>query len=38
MLSLEDNLIDNWHTFDQLNEFPGIKHLRITGNPIFEEK
>ena len=22
MLSMEDNLIDNWESFDQLNEFP----------------
>ena len=34
MLSIEDNLIDNWGSFDQLSEFPGIKSLRFKGNPI----
>lgn len=38
MLSMEDNLIDNWQTFDQLNEFPQIRNLRVCNNPIFTEE
>jgi hypothetical protein len=38
MLSMEDCLIDNWRTFDQLNEFPKIKQLRINGNPIMNKE
>ena len=38
MLSMEDNLIDNWQSFDQLNEFPQIRNLRVMNNPIFTEE
>ena len=38
MLSLEDNLIDNWKSFDQLNEFSGLRNLRVLNNPIFTEE
>ena len=38
MLSLEDNLIDNWKSFDQLDEFPGLHNLRVLNNPIFTEE
>ena len=38
MLSMEDNLIDNWHSFDQLNEFYALKNMRMLGNPIFNEE
>ena len=34
VLSIEDNLIDNFKVFDQLNEFPMIKNIRVNGNPI----
>ena len=34
MLSIEDNLIENFKVFDQLNEFPMIKNIRVNGNPI----
>jgi len=33
---MEDNLIHNWRTFDALNEFKKITHLRCSGNPIYE--
>ena len=35
MLSMEENLIDNWASFDALNEFPYITNIRVNGNPIF---
>ena len=38
MLSMEENLIDNWQSFDALNEFPCIKNLRMLNNPIFAEE
>jgi hypothetical protein len=31
---MADNLLDSWSSFDALNEFPMIKNLRVTGNPI----
>ena len=37
MLSMEDCAIDNWQAFDQLNEFPAVKNLRVMGNPIMEK-
>ena len=33
-LSLDDNLIDNWTSIDALNEYHGIRRLRISNNPI----
>ena len=33
-VSLDDNLIDNWHAIDMLNEYRFIKRLRIANNPI----
>lgn len=35
---MEENLIDNWASFDALNEFPYINNLRVNGNPIFNEE
>jgi len=36
-LSAEDNLITEWSTLDQLNEFDGrLRQLRLAGNPIFK--
>ena len=34
ILSIEDNAIEDFKSFDQLNEFPMVKNIRITGNPI----
>jgi hypothetical protein len=35
--SFEDNLISDWKSFDQLNEFDGrIKQIRCAGNPLFQ--
>lgn len=34
MITLEDNLISEWKTFDALNEFKGITFIRCGGNPI----
>jgi len=34
MLTIEDNLIDNWKAFDAISEFPQIRNLRASGNPI----
>ena len=33
-LSLDDNLIDNWKSIDQLNEYHQIKRLRFANNPL----
>lgn len=33
-LSLDDNLIDNWASIDQLNEYRFIKRLRFANNPL----
>ena len=38
MISMEDNLIDNWTSFDALNEFPALRNLRVLNNPIFTEE
>ena len=38
MISMEDNLIDNWKSFDNLNEFGALRNLRVLGNPIFNEE
>ena len=34
MLSIEDNLIDNWQSIDELNEFPCVRSLRVGGNSL----
>ena len=38
MLSMEDNLIDNWSFFDAMNEFPLVINLRVQGNSILTEE
>lgn len=37
MITLEDNLISEWKSFDALNEFKGITSIRCGGNPIIEK-
>ena len=37
MISIEDNLISDWHAIDALNEFKQIKVLRCGGNPVLEK-
>jgi hypothetical protein len=39
-LAINDNLLDSWTSFDELNNFPCIKSLKASGNPIttMEEK
>lgn len=37
MITLEDNLISEWKSFDALNEFKGITSIRCGGNPIMEK-
>lgn len=37
MISIEDNLIDSWHSFDQLNNFKNITNIRCGGNPLLEK-
>jgi hypothetical protein len=36
MITLEDNLISEWKSFDALNEFKGITYIRCGGNPIMD--
>ena len=36
MVSMEDNLFNDFRPFDALNEFNGIKNVRCSGNPVFE--
>jgi hypothetical protein len=36
MISLDDNLISDWKSFDEINKFTGVTHLRTSGNPILE--
>jgi hypothetical protein len=36
MITMEDNLISSWKTFDALNEFKNITSIRCGGNPIME--
>ena len=36
MITLEDNLISEWTSFDALNEFKGITYIRCGGNPIMD--
>lgn len=36
MITMEDNLINSWKTFDELNKFKTITHIRCSGNPILE--
>lgn len=38
MLSMEDNLIDNWQSLDALNEFAQLRNLNVRNNPIFTEE
>lgn len=38
MLSMEDCLLDDWHSFDQLNEFAVLKQLRVNNNPIMQKE
>jgi hypothetical protein len=35
---MEDNLISNWQSFDELNKFKSITHVRCGGNPILESE
>lgn len=37
MVTIEDNLINDWQTFDELNKFKNITHIRCAGNPIIEK-
>ena len=37
MVTIEDNLISEWKSFDQLNMFKNITHIRCGGNPILEK-
>jgi Leucine-rich repeat (LRR) protein len=36
VLSIEDNPIETFESIDALNEFPQVRNLRITGNPIMQ--
>jgi hypothetical protein len=36
MVAIEDNLINNWKAFDELNKYKSITTMRCGGNPIFE--
>ncbi len=36
MITIEDNLISSWKTFDAFNQFKRITHLRCHGNPIYD--
>lgn len=37
MITIEDNLINNWRSFDEVNKFKCITHFRCHGNPVYEE-
>jgi len=37
MITIEDNLLDSWSSFDALNQFKGITTVRCTGNPVLEK-
>jgi hypothetical protein len=37
IIKLEDNLINDWSAFDELNKFKGIKSIRYQRNPIAEQ-
>lgn len=37
MITIEDNLINNWKSFDAINEIKTIKTMRCGGNPILEK-
>ena len=37
MLTIVHNLISVWRTFDELNKFKNITHVRCSGNPIMVE-
>jgi len=36
MMTIEENLISDWASFDAMNQFKGITVLRCQGNPILE--
>lgn len=36
MITIEDNLINSWKSFDEINNFKGITHFRCHGNPVYE--
>jgi len=36
MITMEQNLISSWKSFDELNRFKRITHLRCSGNPVYE--
>ncbi len=36
MVTIDDNLINDWSAFDALNQFKCISVLRCSGNPILE--
>lgn len=36
MITIEDNLISSWKSFDAMNQFKRITHLRCHGNPIYD--
>jgi hypothetical protein len=38
MISIEDNLIGDFESFDELNKFHTVKNLRPLGNPVFKEE
>lgn len=38
MISMEDNLIDNWQSIDALNDYSQLRNLRLANNPIFTEE
>lgn len=37
MITLEDNLISDWASFDALNQFKKITHIRCAGNPVLDQ-
>ena len=37
MLTMEDNLISDWSSFDALNQFKQLSVLRCGGNPVLEK-
>lgn len=36
MIAFEDNNINDWKSFDELNLFKRITHMRCHGNPIYD--
>ena len=37
MLTIEDNLITDWNSFDNINAYKKITHVRCAGNPVVEQ-